>query len=266
MALALALLVVVVGGSLSILRLRGRIQELRAENSELRARLEKPSSSLPVQAATFALRTAVGTAVRVREQGVGGFLTSSIEELTGIALADRSGIAEVAAPDGTVTIFFSDIVDSTALNDKLGDEAWVELLADHEKVVHRHVTRRGGHIVKSQGDGFMVAFGDPSAALLAGLAMQRSFDSTRGRRGRRTRISVRMGLHVGRAIERDGDYFGRNVAMAARVAAQARGGEILVSDEVHTALADDFRFAQSRETELKGFPGTHLLWPVRALD
>lgn len=246
--------------------LRRRADALSEENRELRARLDRPLSSLPVKAASFALRTAVGTAVRVRQQGVGGFLTSSIEELTGIALADRGAIADVAAPDGTVTLFFSDIVDSTALNERLGDKAWVELLAAHDKIVRHQVAKHSGHVVKSQGDGFMVAFGDPAEAVHAGLAMQAAFNAARGKALRRTPITVRMGLHLGRAVEKDGDHFGRNVAMAARVAAEADGREILVSDEAYAVVADDFSFAAPRECELKGFSGTHRLWPLATLD
>ncbi len=267
MLVAIAVLLLALAGSgWTIAVLRARNRRLRDERDQLLVRLERPSSSLPVQAASFALRTAVGTAVRVRDQGVGGFLTSSIEEWTGIALADRTEIDKVAAPDGTVTIFFSDIVDSTALNERIGDEQWVSLLSAHDKVIRKHVVARHGHVVKSQGDGFMVAFGDPAEALRAALAMQRGLARARGRVLRRTPVEVRMGLHTGHAIEREGDYFGRNVAMAARVASQAVGGEILVSEPVHDDVLDDFGFGTPRTLELKGFPGEHVLWPVTSLD
>jgi class 3 adenylate cyclase len=68
-------------------------------------------------------------------------------------------------------------------------------------------------------------------------------------------------------VERDGDYFGTNVAMAARVAALAGGGEILVSDRVRQALrgAEDVVLVDAREAELKGLPGTHRLWEVAVI-
>jgi class 3 adenylate cyclase len=71
-------------------------------------------------------------------------------------------------------------------------------------------------------------------------------------------------LHTGTAIEREGDYFGSNVAMAARVAALADGGEILVTDEIMEALAEapDLRFIEEDTVELKGLPGEHQLWLV----
>lgn len=236
----------------------------RREVRMLRGRLDRSHRSLTRQAAGLALRTVAGTAaaaVRMREQGVSGFLTSSIEELTGIAMADRSEIVKVAGPDGTVTVLFSDIEDSTALNEQLGDAAWMRLLSAHDALVRRHVGRHGGHIVKSQGDGFMVVFGDPADGIRAAMAIQEALAGRR-RALRRTPVAVRMGLHTGPTIERDGDYFGRNVAYAARVAAQADGGEILVSDELRGPLADEFAFLEPRDVPLKGFPDTHRLWEV----
>jgi class 3 adenylate cyclase len=195
-------------------------------------------------------------------------LLSSIDDFTRWALEDRTEIARVAGPDGTVTILFSDIENSTALNSELGDEAWVKLLADHDRLLHTYVDKHRGHVVKSQGDGYMVVFSTPELALAASLDIQRTLGRTRQRtrRMRRTPIRVRIGLHTGTAIEREGDYFGRNVAMAARVAAMADGGEILVSNEIAEALADaeGFRFTEEDTVEFKGIPGEHRLWSVEA--
>jgi adenylate cyclase len=83
---------------------------------------------------------------------------------------------------------------------------------------------------------------------------------------RRNGIRVRIGIHVGRSVRRGDDLFGRNVAMAARVAAEACGGEVLVSDTVRDALGDctDLEFDGGREAQLKGFAGTHRLYAVAA--
>ena len=77
---------------------------------------------------------------------------------------------------------------------------------------------------------------------------------------------MRIGLHTGTAIEKEGDYFGRNVAMAARVAAMADGGEILVSTDIAEPLADspDFAFREEDTVEFKGLPGEHVLFSVEA--
>jgi class 3 adenylate cyclase len=69
---------------------------------------------------------------------------------------------------------------------------------------------------------------------------------------------------MGKSVLRGDDVFGRNVAMAARVAGQADGGEILVSETVRTAVGDQQRFDQGRDAELKGFSGTHRLYAVAA--
>jgi adenylate cyclase len=219
-----------------------------------------------LQAAGAAVKTFVDTATKVREQGVRGMLLSSIEDFATWAREERNEIARVAAADGTVTILFSDIENSTGLNSELGDESWVKLLGAHDRLLRTYVDRHRGHIVKSQGDGYMVVFPTPQLALEAALGIQRALAAKRqrSRQLRRTPLRVRMGLHTGTAIERDGDYFGRNVAMAARVAAMADGGEVLVTDEIVDALADspDFRFDEDDRVELKGLPGNHRLWSV----
>jgi adenylate cyclase len=220
---------------------------------------------MPRTAAGRAMKAVVGTAVRMRDQGVGGFLASSLEDLTRWGTEDRAEIVRLAAPDGTITVFFSDIEDSTTLNERVGDDEWVRILSAHEKVVRGCVDKQDGHVVKSQGDGFMVVFPDPRSGVRAAVDVQKSLSNGGPRRLRRTAVKVRIGLHVGPVVSRDGDYFGRNVAFAARVAAHADGGEILVSDELRSALDDDagFELAAIGEVELKGLTGAHPLWQVR---
>jgi class 3 adenylate cyclase len=216
----------------------------RREVTRLGAELARATRPGPRSAAERAVKAVVETAVRVRDRGVGGLLMSSLDDLTRWATEDRAAIAQTAAPDGTVTIFFSDIEDSTALNERLGDARWMRLLTAHDAVVRRIVGKRGGHVVKSQGDGFMVVFGDPGAAADAALDIQ---ESLRG------------------GVARDGDYFGRNVALAARVAALAQGGQVLVSEDVCAALADrpDLTLEPWGEVELKGLSDKHSLWQLQ---
>jgi adenylate cyclase len=233
----------------------------RREMTRLAAELARATRPGPRSAAERAVKAVVETAVRVRDRGVGGLLMSSLDDLTRWATEDRAAIAQTAAPDGTVTIFFSDIEDSTALNERLGDARWMRLLTAHDAVVRRIVGKRGGHVVKSQGDGFMVVFGDRGAAADAALDIQESL------RGgvRRARLKVRIGMHSGRVVARDGDYFGRNVALAARVAALAQGGQVLVSEDVCAALADrpDLTLEPWGEVELKGLSDKHSLWQLQ---
>ena len=87
-----------------------------------------------------------------------------------------------------------------------------------------------------------------------------------GKRRHHNEIRVRIGIHMGRSVRRGDDLFGRNVAMAARVAAQAVGGQILVSEPVRDALrdCDDIRCDDGRDVELKGFSGSYRLFSVEA--
>lgn len=239
-----------------------RVQLRRARKRLFAVESALPRSSRAVQAAGWVVRGAVGTAVRVREQGVGGMLRSSIEELTGFAIEDKQAIDRVVGEDGTVTIVFSDIEDSTMLNERLGDDAWVALLDAHDHLVRRLVDKARGHVVKSQGDGFMIAFGDPAAAVRVAIGMQRALTVSKRRALRRTPIRVRIGIHTGHVVAREGDYFGLNVAMAARVAALAVGGEILATEGVRAAVDDESFRLRMPGAELKGIPGHHQLWSV----
>lgn len=222
----------------------------------------------PRPAATTAERAVarvVRTATKVREQGIGGLLQSSIEDLQTWAASEHEDITSMAASDGTVTLVFTDIEDSTVLNDRLGDAGWVRVLAAHDAVLRGQVERYRGEVVKTWGDGFMAAFRDAEAACRAAVGIQRDLGRTLDPRLRlMAPVKVRIGIHTGTVISRDGDYFGTNVAMAARVSALATGGEVLVSNAVHDALDDDtvVDLAEMGVVELKGLPGTHLVWRV----
>jgi class 3 adenylate cyclase len=109
----------------------------------------------------------------------------------------------------------------------------------------------------------MIVFSSPGDAVRAAVRIQTELGTGAARRLRRAGVRIRIGIHTGRAVTRDGDYFGRNVAMTARIAAHARGGEILVSDEVRTALDDDeFAVEPLGDVQLKGLADQHALWSV----
>src|SRR5262249_1630601 len=133
-----------------------------------------------------------------------------------------------AAPDGTVTLLFTDIEGSTEMTQQLGDTRWLELLRVHNDLVRQQVSTFGGFEVKSQGDGFMIAFQSARGGLQWGIAIQRSL-SERNNRAADHPLRVRTGLHAGEAIREADDFFGKSVVLAARIAARAKGGEILVS-------------------------------------
>jgi class 3 adenylate cyclase len=197
--------------------------------------------------------------LRLEAQGLAGVdITTSIDDVVSALEAEQPDLRAHAAPDGTVAILFSDIEDSTVLTERLGDERWLEVLREHNRVFREQIARHGGYEVKSQGDGFMLAFPDPCEALECAVSVQRAF-AEREQDGSSERLRVRMGLHTGEVIAEEGDFFGKNVILAARIAAQAGGGEILVSDEMRAAAGDGngFAFDQGRELELKGLAGSH---------
>lgn len=126
----------------------------------------------------------------------------------------------------------------------------------HNAVFRSHLRSHGGYEVKNQGDGFMLVFPDPTRAVECAAAIQRSLAEQELAESERVR--VRMGLHSGEAIREEGDFFGRSVILAARIAAQAGGGEILVSESLKEMAGDsDLSFDRGRELELKGLSGTH---------
>lgn len=247
------------GGWVLWRRRQERIAEERRREEAKRRRAEEGAGDILSTAA----KVMVETAARVRDEGLGPALRGSVAELAGWAESEQPEIRRYAADDGTVAMLFSDIEDSTALNEELGDRDWMRVLAAHDKIVRDSVERHDGHIVKSQGDGFMIAFADAENALGCAVDVERAIE--RGnRRLRKTPIKVRIGVHVGQAVAKDGDLFGRNVAYAARVAAEAEGGEILVSEPVRERLGDEngVRLSAPRQVELKGLPGEHAVYAV----
>ena len=138
----------------------------------------------------------------------------------------------------------------------------------------------GGFEVKSEGDGFMVAFQSAGKALACASAIQKALANRNARvgaplgdgggagdaapgAGAREIVMVRMGLHAGEVIKEGEDFFGRNVIMAARVASQANGGEILASGVVKALLSgSDVAWGSNRMVELKGLSGEDEIWAV----
>jgi class 3 adenylate cyclase len=182
------------------------------------------------------------------------------------AVASTVGIEPLrqhAAPDGTVTILFSDIEGSTALLERLGDQRWVEVLREHRTIVRGQLQAFGGYEVSSQGDGFMLAFSSARRALQCAITTQRAFEAYNSTHPD-TPVRVRMGLHVGETIKEGDDFLGKAVHYAARIADQANGGEILVSSLVKelTDSAGDITFENGRSVELKGLSNAGHVYSV----
>ena len=154
-------------------------------------------------------------------------------------------------------VVFSDIVDSTAQLARRGDREWRTVLDDSNDDVVREVSRFGGRVVKHTGDGHLMTFTNPGAALAATQAIRRDAHALG--------FSMRFGVHMG-AIERrdDGDIAGMTVHAAARVAAMAGADEIVVSRVISDLLVGTGpEFVDLGPSELKGVPTPMHLFSVR---
>ena len=202
-------------------------------------------------------------ALKLDLQGIDTTDTSgSIEAVASLIYDEQPNLRLHAAPDGTVTLLFTDIEGSTELTERLGDQRWLELLRQHNEIIREQLAAHGGFEVKSVGDGFMLAFQSGRAGINCAIGIQRSL----AERNESTAepVHVRIGLHTGEVIKEGDDFFGKHVILAARIAGQASGGEILVSSLLKE-LADssgDVDFEDARQVELKGLSGEHQICVV----
>jgi class 3 adenylate cyclase len=144
-----------------------------------------------------------------------------------------------------VAVLFTDVVGSTELLDRLGDDAAHHVRRRHFALLRDALGHHGGREVKSLGDGLMVVFASAGAAVACGVAMQRAVAASEDP------LELRVGIASGEAVCEDGDYFGRPVVVARRLCDAAGGGEVLVSEPVAGPVAG----AEAREVEplrLKG--------------
>lgn len=167
-----------------------------------------------------------------------------------------------SSPDGTVAILFLDIEGSTSIVDRVGDRKFIEILREHNSIVRASLNAHGGWETKAEGDGFMVVFESARNAVDCAIDIQASLHARNQESDEPVRS--RIGIHAGETIKEEDDFFGRNVILAARVASQAGGGEILVSGIVKALIesAGDLQWGEPRFTELRGLSGQQELWPV----
>ena len=201
--------------------------------------------------------------LKLKLQGVSSTNTgASIDAVASLVYAEKPDLRRQVAPDGTVTLMFSDIEGSTEKTEKLGDTKWMEVLRGHNAIIRKQLKAHGGFEVKSEGDGFMLAFQSARKALQCAIETQRAF--ARRNESAEEPIRVRMGLHTGEVIKEGDDFFGKHVNLAARIAGQASGGEILVSSLLKelTASGGDIAFDDGRNVALKGLSGDHVVYAV----
>jgi adenylate cyclase len=151
-------------------------------------------------------------------------------------------------------ICFLDITGYTRLTQERGDDAAADLAATVARLVQRSSVRHGGKRIKWLGDGVMFYFADPGPGVHAALEMLDGLEAA-------GLPPAHVGLHAGPVLFQEGDYFGQTVNLSARIAEYARPGEVLVSQEVVDASADQgIAFSDIGQVELRGVSGTvHLL-------
>jgi class 3 adenylate cyclase len=124
------------------------------------------------------------------------------------------------------TFLFADLVGYTALSIERGDEEAANIATRFQREVRDRSSRHGATVVKSLGDGAMVCAPDARNAVRLGLELANGLEGL---------PPVRVGVNTGPAVERDGDYFGSTVNLAARLSQAARGGEVLLTDATRAA-------------------------------
>src|SRR3984885_6784692 len=191
-----ALAAVAIIEAITVIVLRRRLNQRNEELANLQRRVDTRANL--ISGGREAVKTVWQTANIVRKEGFGAAVRSSIEDLADWAEVERPDLARVT-PDGRVVILFTDIEESTKLNERIGDRAFVKLIGSHDKLVQRQVQRQSGHVVKSQGDGFMVAFPRAEQAVQCGLDVQQELIKD-AKRPRHEEIRVRIGIHMGRSV------------------------------------------------------------------
>lgn len=167
-----------------------------------------------------------------------------------------SGLVEEAAFERVLTtVLFTDIVGATERAVELGDRRWRQLLEQHHAIVRSHLSRFRGRELDTAGDGFLASFDGPARGIRCASAIGESL--------KELGVDIRAGLHTGECEVVGEKFGGIGVHIGARVAAQARAGEVLVSSTVKDLVAGSgIEFEDRGMTELKGVPGEWRLFAV----
>jgi class 3 adenylate cyclase len=165
--------------------------------------------------------------------------------------------------DGTVTLMFSDVSDYSGITDRLGDVAANELLREYGALVQRCTEEQAGHVVKSHGDGLMMAFPSVLRGLRAAVDIQQAL-AKRNIETHDEKLHVHIGIHAGEVVRDGDDYLGSAVIIASRLTDAAGPDEILVSSVVRELAAGvrEFTFETARDVKLKGVAETRRAYPV----
>ena len=167
---------------------------------------------------------------------------SAIQALAGAV--DEAAEGATLGTTSALTVAFTDLEGFTEWTAREGDEAASRLLAEHHRVVEPLIAGRGGRLVKRLGDGLLLTFPVPEAAVLACLELVDAQPQP---------LRLRAGLHTGPVVVTRDDVIGHVVNLAARVADAAEGTEVLVTSDVSgTVSLPNVRFGETRAERFKG--------------
>jgi class 3 adenylate cyclase/alpha-beta hydrolase superfamily lysophospholipase len=195
------------------------------------------------------------------------FLGDSTQVLRAITqfLGGDQAAAQVAeaASGGSVTILFTDMEGSTAITQRLGDDAAQQIVRAHNRIVRDALTAHGGTEVKHTGDGLMVSFHSATQAIECAIQIQQQV-AAYGEEHPESPLRVRCGINTGEPVAEHGDYFGTAVQLAARICQLCDPGTILVSSVVRDLTAGRrFLFSDRGEQLPRGFEDPVRLYEVR---
>jgi adenylate cyclase len=224
-----------------MLRAARRLRELLPGDSELGDPLSTAGDEPQQLVARTIAEAAAGRPSVAREVGLGALqVFQALSEAQGRGRGERE-----------LAILFTDLVDFSSWALEAGDEATLELLRKVGRAGETAISNYGGRVVKRLGDGLMAVFDDPGAAISAALELSAAVASLRvGDYSPR----LRAGVHVGRPRKLGGDYLGVDVNVAARVAAAAGDGEVLVSGSAQERLDPAVFEFKRRRFRAKGAP------------
>lgn len=196
--------------------------------------------------------------IEVQPEVAEGFLGGV--ELNAAGAAVIPGGAADARDPGIRTILFTDIVESTTLTQRVGDDLAMEFLHIHDTVVRNALAGANGREVKHTGDGIMASFVSAAAAVRCASQIQRELAKHQEEGDRQRPIKVRIGAAAGEPVEHHSDLFGATVQLAARLCSHAQPEQIVVSNVVAELCTGKLLpFQDLGELVLKGFDR-----PVRA--
>jgi class 3 adenylate cyclase len=231
--------------------------------SKLFCLVEAPSAEAAVRVHLEAHGIAAEKLIEVQPELAEGFLGGGEVDSAGGVFLPGAG----ARDSGIRTVLFTDIVDSTSLTQRLGDEKAMEFLHAHDAIVRDALAAWQGREVKHTGDGIMASFTSAAAAVRCAIQIQQALARRKHEKGDEIPIKVRIGGAAGEPVEKNEDIFGTTVQLAARLCGHAGPDQILVSNVVaELCIGKGLLFRALGEVTLRGFDRpvqVHAIeWPV----